>query len=124
MHPSRDSLLKLSNNRDDLAIVNYGKIIGNNMRLNEITSADRRRIRLRSEAALPYQGIPGQPAQPARRTRTGIQAPRPPQPPKPPPKAVPPAPAEPPEPPQPPSDGGEHNPPKQVKQPKQVIKSK
>src|SRR5512135_2095683 len=83
----------------------------------EITHADKRRVRLRCEAALPYQGIPGQPAQPARQTKTGIQAPRPPQPPKPPPKAVPPTPAEPPEPPQPRADGGQRRP---VKQPKQV----
>ena len=57
------------------------------MKLRAITHADLRRIRLRSEAALPYQGIPAKPAQPAKRTRTGIQAPRPPQPPKPPPTA-------------------------------------
>jgi hypothetical protein len=42
------------------------------MRLSEITHADMRRIRLRSEAALPYQGIPAKPAQPACQTRTGI----------------------------------------------------
>jgi hypothetical protein len=94
------------------------------MRLSMITSADHRRIRLRSEAALPYQGIPAKPAQPAKRTRTGVQAPRPPQPPKPPPKAVPPTPAEPAEPPQPRADGGQLRPPKQAKRAKPETVSK
>jgi hypothetical protein len=49
------------------------KIIGDNMRLSAITHADMRRIRLRSEAIQPYQGIPAKPAQPARQTRTGVQ---------------------------------------------------
>jgi hypothetical protein len=44
------------------------------LKLRATTHADMRRIRLRSEAALPYQGIPAKPAQPAKRTRTGIQA--------------------------------------------------
>jgi hypothetical protein len=94
------------------------------MRLSEITHADRCRIRLRAEAALPYQGIPPKQPQPAKRTRTGVQAARPPQPPQPPPRAVPPTPSEPPEPPQPPEEGGEPKPSKQPKQVKQVIKSK
>jgi hypothetical protein len=94
------------------------------MKLHLITHADHRRIRLRTEAITPYQGIPAKPAQPARRTKTGIQAPRPPQPPKPPPKAIPPTPADPPEPPQPRADGGQLRPPKQAKRAKPEIVSK
>jgi hypothetical protein len=94
------------------------------LKLRTITHADMRRIRLRSEAALPYQGIPAKPAQPARQTKTGIQAAQPPQPPQPPPRPVPPTPADPPEPPQPAEEGPKLRPPKQVKQPKREITSK
>ena len=80
----------------------------NPMKLAEISQADYRRIRLRSESLTPsWRGTPAKPAQDARETVTGVQAARPAQPPKPPAKPTPPKPAKKqPEPPQPPAPPG------------------